>query len=87
MYLINMINNKELYYRFIKYDKYNWIIVFLYYKISINIYFDVGLKLVRNGLVRVYYILVDFKYKYVVNEKNLVEYFYKFKEVENEVKI
>lgn len=64
-----MINNKELYYRFIKYDKYNWIIVFLYYKISINIYFDVGLELVRNGLVRVYYILVDFKYKYVVNEK------------------
>lgn len=87
MYLVNMINNKELYYRFIKYDKYNWIIVFLYYKISINIYFDVGLELVRNGLVRVYYILVDFKYKYVVNEKNLVEYFYKFKVVENEVKI
>lgn len=87
MYLIDMINNKELYYRFIKYDKYNWIIVFLCYKISINIYFDVGLELVRNGLVRVYYILVDFKYKYVVNEKNLVEYFYKFKVVENEVKI
>lgn len=87
MYLINMINNKELYYRFIKHDKYNRIIVFLYYKISINIYFDVGLELVRNGLVRVYYILVDFKYKYAVNEKNLVEYFYKFKVVENEVKI
>ncbi|MBD4758005.1 nuclease, partial [Xanthomonas citri pv. citri] len=32
MYLTDMINNKELYYRFIKHDKYNRIIAFLCYK-------------------------------------------------------
>ncbi|MCE6056881.1 thermonuclease family protein [Mycoplasmopsis agalactiae] len=87
IYLTNMINNKELYYRFIKHDKYNRIIAFLYYKTSINTYSDVGLELVRNGLARVHYISVDSKHKYAVNEKNLVEYFYKLKAAENEAKI
>ncbi|EIN14906.1 Nuclease [Mycoplasmopsis agalactiae 14628] len=86
IFLTDLINDKELHYKFIKYDKYNRTIGILYYKTGINEYYDAGLELVKNGLARVHYISLDSKHKYAVNEKNLVEYFYKLKSLENEAK-
>ncbi len=49
IFLNHIIRNKELFYKFIKYDKYNRIIAILYYKTGKNEYTDAGLELVKNG--------------------------------------
>ncbi|QIT08443.1 nuclease [Mycoplasmopsis bovis] len=87
IFLNHIIRNKELFYKFIKYDKYNRIIAILYYKTGKNEYSDAGLELVKNGYARVHYISDSPTDKYGVNEKNLIEYFYKLKKEENKAKM
>ncbi len=87
IFLNHIVWNKELFYKFIKYDKYNRIIAILYYKTGKNEYTDAGLELVKNGYARVHYISDSPTDKYGVNEKNLIEYFYKLKKEENKAKM
>ncbi|WP_235732233.1 thermonuclease family protein [Mycoplasmopsis primatum] len=85
-FLISLLHNKEVYYKYVSEDKYARKVAFLYCKTEQNGEIDVGYELVKNGLARVHYISIKKGNYFAVNEGVLLNYFNKLKFAENEAK-